>query len=66
METGAVKAAFEAWVQEEQDKGAHSEMVRAKRMVGREFQESCKVKMLGGCHPSGLPPVLQRSPQGAR
>jgi hypothetical protein len=43
---GTVKAAFEAWVQEEQDKGPHSETVRAKRMVGREFCQSCKVKML--------------------
>jgi integrase len=43
---GTVKEALDAWVQDHADAGADKFTVRIKRMVAREFQESCKEKML--------------------
>jgi RNase_H superfamily len=43
---GTVKEALDAWVQDHVDAGAAKFTVRIKRMVAREFQESCKEKML--------------------
>jgi integrase len=43
---GTVKDAFDAWLQDHQDGGADSETVRIKRGIAREFQESCKERML--------------------
>jgi hypothetical protein len=39
-------AAFEQWVQEDVDKGRDKETLRAKRLIGTWFMQSCKVKKL--------------------
>ena len=43
---GTLHSAFEAWVQDFIDGGAHADTVSAKKLVAKEFQESCKVKTL--------------------
>lgn len=44
--SGTLKSAFDVWLQANIDGGAHSETVRAKRLVATSFMKSCKVKML--------------------
>ena len=39
-------SAFEAWVQDFIDGGAHADTIAAKRLVAKEFQTSCKLKTL--------------------
>lgn len=43
---GTLHSAFESWVQDFIDGGAHADTIAAKRLVAKEFQESCKVKTL--------------------
>lgn len=43
---GNLHSAFEAWVQDFIDGGAHADTIAAKRLVAKEFQVSCKVKTL--------------------
>lgn len=43
---GTLKAAFEAWLQDKEDGGAHKDTVDAKKLVAKEFQASCRVKTL--------------------
>jgi len=44
--SGSLHSAFESWIQDFVDGGAHPDTVLVKRMVAREFQQSCKVKLL--------------------
>jgi len=44
--SGSLQSAFEAWVQDFIDGGAHADTIAAKRLVAKEFQTSCKVKTL--------------------
>lgn len=44
--SGSLQSAFEAWVQEFIDGGAHADTIAAKKLVAKEFQVSCKVKTL--------------------
>ena len=39
-------SALESWIQDFVDGGAHPDTILVKRMVAREFQQSCKVKTL--------------------
>lgn len=48
---GTLHSAFEAWVQDFIDGGAHDDTIAAKRLVAKEFQESCKVKTLAAVTP---------------
>jgi integrase len=43
---GSLQSAFEAWIQDFIDGGAHADTIAAKRLVAKEFQVSCKVKTL--------------------
>ncbi|MGA2168399.1 MAG: hypothetical protein ABSG62_09310 [Terracidiphilus sp.] len=44
--SGTLQIAFEAWVQDFIDGGAHADTIAAKRLVAKDFQTSCKVKTL--------------------
>jgi hypothetical protein len=44
--SGTLNSAFEAWIQDFIDGGAHADTIAAKRLVAKEFQESGKVKAL--------------------
>lgn len=44
--SGTLQSAFDAWVQDRIDGGAHKDTVDAKKLVAKEFQASCKVKTL--------------------
>ena len=44
--SGSLQSAFEAWVQDFIDGGAHADTIAAKRLVAKEFEESCRVKTL--------------------
>ena len=44
--SGSLHSALESWIQDFVDGGAHPDTILVKRMVAREFQQSCKVKAL--------------------
>jgi hypothetical protein len=44
--SGSLHSALESWIQDFVDGGAHPDTILVKRMVAREFQQSCKVKTL--------------------
>src|ERR1035438_7669558 len=44
--SGSLHSALEFWIQDFIDGGAHPDTILVKRMVAREFQQSCKLKAL--------------------
>jgi integrase len=44
--SGSLYSALESWIQDFVDGGAHPDTILVKRMVAREFQQSCKVRTL--------------------